>query len=70
LEEIGKDLHLSIKDNGIGFSSDQSMKGGKGLHGIGLISIQERANLLKGTIEIISSPGNGTKISVSVPRTE
>ena len=70
LEETGKELHLSIKDNGIGFSLDQSAKEGKGLHGIGLISIQERANLLKGTLKIMSSPGKGTEISVKVPRAE
>jgi len=70
LEEIGKELYLLIKDNGIGFSLDHSVKEGKGLQGIGLISIQERANLLKGTIEIISNPGHGTKIAVRVPRLE
>jgi len=70
LEEVGNELHLSIKDNGIGFSSDPSVKGEKGLHGIGLISIQERANLLKGTLEIMSSSGKGTKIAVKVPRAE
>jgi PAS domain S-box-containing protein len=70
LEETGKELRLSIKDNGIGFSLDQSVKDGKGLHGIGLISIQERANLLKGTLDILSSPGNGTEISVKVPGAE
>jgi PAS domain S-box-containing protein len=70
LEEIGNELFLSIKDNGMGFSSDPSVKGGKGIQGIGLISIQERANLLNGTIEIISSPGNGTQIAVRVPRAE
>jgi len=70
LEEVGKELHLSIKDNGVGFSLEHSVKEEKGLHGIGLISIQERANLLNGTIEIISSPGNGTTIAVRVPRAE
>jgi two-component system sensor histidine kinase DegS len=70
LEETGKELHLSIQDNGIGFSLDQTVKDGKRPHGIGLISIQERTNLLKGTLEILSSPGHGTKISVKVPRGE
>jgi signal transduction histidine kinase len=67
LEENEKNLFLSIMDNGLGFYWDQLAKGKKGPQGIGLISMQERANLLKGTIEIISSPGNGTKIAVRVP---
>jgi PAS domain S-box-containing protein len=70
LEEIGNELFLSIMDNGIGFSSDHVVKGGKGVQGIGLISIQERASLLKGTVEINSGPGNGTKIAVRVPKAE
>jgi signal transduction histidine kinase len=70
LEEIEKDLFLSIMDNGIGFSWDQSVKSGKSPKGIGLISIQERVNLLKGTIDVVSSPGNGTQIAVRVPLSE
>lgn len=67
LEGIGKELFLSIIDNGIGFSRNQFVKESKNLQGIGLITIQERASLLKGTVEINSSPGNGTKIAVRVP---
>ena len=67
LEEIEKNLHLSIMDNGLGFCWDQLVKEKKAPEGIGLISIQERANLFKGTTEIISSPENGTKIAVKIP---
>jgi PAS domain S-box-containing protein len=67
LQEIGKELYLSITDNGVGFTRNQTLKGGDGLQGVGLISIQERTTLLKGTIEITAGPGKGTKIAVKVP---
>ena len=34
---------------------------------LGLISMQERAELLGGRLEIKSSPGNGTRVNASVP---
>ncbi|MGH7273191.1 MAG: sensor histidine kinase, partial [Nitrospiria bacterium] len=66
LAEIENKLHLSIMDNGLGFCWDQLLKEKKAPEGIGLISIQERANLFKGTTEIVSSPENGTKITVKI----
>jgi len=70
LERIGKEIYLSIMDNGIGFSRNQFVNDGAGLQGVGLISIQERTTLLKGTIEITAGPGKGTRIAVRVPITE
>lgn len=54
---------LSIFDSGVGF--DQEAAAGKG--GLGLVSMQERARLVNGTLSITSWPGEGTEISVSVP---
>lgn len=70
LEERDHSLSLQIMDNGVGFSLDQVSKSRSVPQGIGLISIQERTNLLRGTFEIISEPGNGTKIAVRVPLPE
>jgi signal transduction histidine kinase len=36
-------------------------------HGLGLISIRERAGLVKGTVEVTSKPMGGTQITVRVP---
>jgi signal transduction histidine kinase len=36
-------------------------------HGLGLISMRERAHLVKGTILVTSRPGFGTEIKLSVP---
>ncbi len=56
-------LLLSLRDDGRGFAP-QAVKG-KG--GLGLVSIGERARIMGGTLAIESEPGQGTRISVSVP---
>ena len=35
--------------------------------GLGLLGMQERIELLGGELEIVSTPGNGTQIQISVP---
>jgi PAS domain S-box-containing protein len=55
---------LAIRDSGVGFDSDAAMKNG---HGLGLVSMRERVNLLKGTISITSKPNSGTQINVRLP---
>ncbi|MGE3961702.1 MAG: ATP-binding protein [Dehalococcoidia bacterium] len=37
---------------------------------LGLLGLQERVELVGGTFELVSSPGGGTRITVSVPRSE
>ncbi len=61
------ETRLKVVDNGVGFSmaspSGNVAAGGQ----MGLRSMQERAELLGGKLEIQSSPGNGTTVIVSVP---
>ncbi len=56
LSQLGKVLQLEVKDNGIGFNSEIIEPGN------GLDSMQKRAEELKGSLQIISSPGNGTVV--------
>ena len=56
-------LNLKIHDNGPGFSLANARING----GLGLLSMQERARLVNGTLLIKSQPGEGTVVSVSVP---
>jgi len=56
-------LSLSVRDNGIGFDP-HSLKG-KG--GLGLISMQERARLVKGEFSLKAFPGRGVTITVRIP---
>lgn len=66
-EAIGQDVVLSILDNGMGFVWSPSAAASDAGHGVGLTNIHERVRLLHGYLDIESSPGNGTKIVVSVP---
>lgn len=63
LEETQAEVILEIRDQGVGF--DPQKAGNKG--GIGLISMEERANLLHGKLMIESGASLGTTIRVSVP---
>jgi PAS domain S-box-containing protein len=57
------EIHLSVQDAGCGFDLE-TVKNNRGL---GLVSMQERAKLVKGTFSIDSRPGQGTTIRVRVP---
>jgi two-component system NarL family sensor kinase len=66
----GNVVVLRIADDGQGFDTDSmpdtstDQSGGRGF---GLISMQERANLLRGTLRISSSPSAGTRVEVTLP---
>ena len=57
------EIAMEIADVGNGF--DPEKVGGKG--GLGLISMEERVRLVKGTFSIRSQPGTGTQVTVRVP---
>lgn len=59
-----KGVGVCIQDNGKGFSGDPA-----GVHspGLGLISMEERIHLLKGTLRIRTQPGKGTEVHAWVP---
>lgn len=63
LEREKDRLQLTIRDQGEGFDPGMEMF----TTGLGLISMQERVHLAKGTLEIESKPGGGTVIRASVP---
>jgi PAS domain S-box-containing protein len=56
-------IHLNVRDSGVGFDPE-ALDNNRGL---GLISMQERVNLVKGTISIESGLTLGTTIHVRVP---
>ena len=57
------EVHLAVSDPGVGFDSEAA----KESRGLGLVSMEERLKLLKGTISIESQPKRGTTIHASVP---
>jgi signal transduction histidine kinase len=56
-------IHLSIKDDGMGFDRADL----RDAPGLGLASIHERVDLMKGALTIKTAPGKGTEIRVVVP---
>ena len=58
----GDRLVLTIADDGAGFNVDDVS--GKGL---GLITMVERLEPFGGTMKIRSSPGEGTRLDITVP---
>lgn len=58
---------LEVVDNGTGFSIRSDSRDLIDSGQLGLLSMQERAELLDGKLEIQSSPGKGTRVTVSVP---
>ncbi len=58
---------LEVKDDGQGFDVHDTE--GQALYRkqLGLLGIQERASLIGGQVEITSTPGQGTRVYVSIP---
>jgi signal transduction histidine kinase len=57
-------LSLIVRDNGKGMDLDAVRARTTGL---GMLSMQERARLVKGSVEWHSTPGKGTEVVVSLP---
>jgi PAS domain S-box-containing protein len=57
------EIHLTVSDSGAGFDLEAARKG----RGLGLIRIEQRLSLLKGTFSIDSQPKRGTTIHARVP---
>jgi PAS domain S-box-containing protein len=57
------EIHLTIRDSGAGFDREEI----KVSRGLGLISMEERLKLLKGTLSIDTHPKGGTTIHARVP---
>ncbi len=63
LERRDGSLIVMIEDDGIGFDAESIPKSGH----LGILGMQERAQMAGGTLTIESSPGEGTTIVVEVP---
>jgi PAS domain S-box-containing protein len=63
LARDARELTLIVTDDGIGFDVGEARRAG----GLGLISIDERVRLLKGSVVIQSRPKQGTELRVRIP---
>jgi len=60
-------LHLSIKDDGIGFNVDETFSKLQQLPSLGLIGMRERVAGFGGSLQINASPGNGCAVLAFFP---
>jgi len=57
------EIHLSVTDRGVGFDTQAAKRG----RGLGLVSMEERLKLVKGTLFIESQLNRGTTVHARVP---
>jgi len=60
LRYLPESVVLEVEDNGVGFSASQGQ-------GMGLVSMRERAELVKGTVEFENRSGGGARVRLTVP---
>lgn len=60
-------ITCAIRDDGKGFDTSAPAVEAEGKGGLGLMGIRERASVLGGTVNIQSSPGQGTELRISIP---
>ncbi len=66
LDRTGQDIIMEISDNGKGFDPRKAIRP----TAVGLSGIRERIKAIGGSFELVSSPGDGTKVRVTVPGEE
>jgi signal transduction histidine kinase len=60
-------LLIEVEDDGVGFDPAGIERSHDSMRGIGLLGMRERLEILGGTLEVDSTPGEGTRIVFSVP---
>ena len=62
-----RSLTITVEDDGVGFRSAAVERASRVAEGFGLTGVRQRARMLDGVVDIRSSPGCGTTVSVKVP---
>jgi signal transduction histidine kinase len=63
LRYLPESLVLEVEDNGVGFQESQG-------RGMGLVSMRERADLVKGRLDVENRDGGGARVRLTVPAVE
>jgi Histidine kinase-, DNA gyrase B-, and HSP90-like ATPase len=66
LRRDARTVHALLQDDGVGFAVDPVVNQ-RGARGLGLLGIQERVEVLGGTLQLTSAPGQGTTLQISLP---
>ncbi len=61
---------LEIVDNGVGFDLDQVNSAYQNRGSLGMVNLRERSDLINGYLNVITSPGKGTRVQVYIPLTD
>ncbi|MEA3400759.1 MAG: PAS domain-containing sensor histidine kinase [Armatimonadota bacterium] len=61
------EVRISVVDDGAGFEPEEELARPGAQDGMGLFNIRERLALLGGSMEVISSPGQGTRVVLEAP---
>jgi signal transduction histidine kinase len=64
LVDAREELRLTIADRGVGIPADKLSRPG----GLGLLSIRERTRLVNGTMQVQTSPHQGTTLTIVLPK--
>ncbi|HEX3398774.1 MAG TPA: ATP-binding protein [Acetobacteraceae bacterium] len=67
LEAMDGEVRLIVEDNGRGFPLDNGPEPALGMQHLGLLGVRERLALVKGSLEVESTPQSGTTVYVRVP---
>jgi signal transduction histidine kinase len=57
---------VHVEDDGLGFDFEEAVSSKSRPRGLGLLGMRERVDLMNGTMNIQSSPGNGTKVDIEI----
>jgi signal transduction histidine kinase len=57
-------IYVSVRDDGRGFDPSHAST-----HGLGLLGMKERVRALEGSIDVTSTPGQGTLLALELPTT-
>lgn len=68
LERTAKSLRVSVEDDGSGARLSRRHAGAKNDDHYGLEIMRERARRIGGRLRIVSSPGKGTQVCLSIPQ--
>jgi PAS domain S-box-containing protein len=63
----GDRISLFVEDDGRGFDPDCVVQSGASERGLGLATMNERARMLGGALDLKSEEGRGTRIALSIP---
>ncbi len=65
LQRLPNTILVTVEDNGCGFDPAEATR--RASRGLGLLSIHERAHQVRGSVQIESAPGKGTRLTVELP---